>query len=79
LSAVDRIVEFFNPVKLYFLTSGPFGENTYVVIIPQQENVAERIRVLSEEINEDISIVVLTQEEFSDFENTLERMGEKII
>jgi len=79
LSAVNKIVEFFNPMKLYFLTSGPFGENTYVVIVHKQENVAEKIRVLSEEIDEDISIVVLTQEEFRDFENTLERMGEKII
>jgi len=74
----DYIVKIFDPSMIYFLKESPFGDDIYVVVVKESEKIAEKLSKLYQQAKDEIAVVVLTLEEYRNFETLLSEKGEKL-
>ncbi|KUK20078.1 MAG: hypothetical protein PWQ72_613 [Pseudothermotoga sp.] len=63
---------------IYFLKESPFGDDIYVVVVKESEKIAEKLSKLYQQAKDEIAVVVLTLEEYRNFETLLSEKGEKL-
>jgi CRISPR/Cas system-associated endoribonuclease Cas2 len=60
------------------LKESPFGDDIYVVVVKESEKIAEKLSKLYQQAKDEIAVVVLTLEEYRNFETLLSEKGEKL-
>lgn len=63
---------------VYFLKESPFGDDVYVVVMNDTRDINKRMSELYKKAGEDIAVIVLTSEEYKNFESLLQEKGERL-
>ncbi len=73
---VEVLKERLNPVAVYLMKRGPFGEGTLLVVM--EEEKPEAVEELLEELEIDYDLAVVTKEEFEKIKDSVEKSGERL-
>ena len=73
---VEVLKERLNPVAVYLMKRGPFGEGTLLVVM--EEEKPEVVEELLEELEIDYDLAVVTKEEFEKIKDSVEKSGERL-
>ncbi len=73
---IDALREKLNPVAVYLMKRGPFGEGTLLVVM--EEEKPEVVEELLEELEIDYDLAVVTREEFEKIKDSVEKSGERL-
>ena len=73
---IDALREKLNPVAVYLMKRGPFGEGTLLVVM--EEEKPEVVEELLEELEIDYDLAVVTKEEFEKIKDSVEKSGERL-
>ena len=76
MDEIYRMRDSLKPEAAYFMESGPFGENTVLIVI--EEDRLKDVEKFIEKLDPDFDIAVITPEEFEEYRNVIERGGRKL-
>lgn len=74
----EHILKIFQPSMVYFLKESPFGEDVYVIVMNDTKDINKKMSELYRKAGEDIAVIVLTSEEYRNFESLLQEKGERL-
>lgn len=63
---------------VYFLKESPFGDDVYVIVMSNTKDINKKMSELYQKAGEDIAVIVLTNEEYKNFEPLLQEKGERL-
>ncbi|AEH50433.1 hypothetical protein [Pseudothermotoga thermarum] len=73
------IKRIFNPLEVYFFQDGVFGENIYVIVVEDAKSIGKKVVDFYNLVGDEIPLVILTKEEWENFDKALKQKGEKIL
>lgn len=71
-------MKIFQPSMVYFLKESPFGDDVYVIVMSNTKDINKKMSELYQKAGEDIAVIVLTNEEYKNFEPLLQEKGERL-
>lgn len=71
-------MKIFQPSMVYFLKESPFGDDVYVIVMTNTKDINKKMSELYQKAGEDIAVIVLTNEEYKNFEPLLQEKGERL-
>ena len=73
---LDVLKEKLNPVSVYLMKGGPFGDRTILIVLEEAD--PEKVGEVLESLDVDYDFAVMTIEEFEKVKESVEESGEKL-
>ncbi len=73
---LDALKRELNPVSIYLMKGGPFGDRTILIILKEAD--PEKVGKVLEGLDVDYDFAVMTTEEFEKVKESIEESGEKL-